>query len=192
MDGHEVLTALLPGLGDQSLSDRDVLEPVDLALGPQAIAVALEHRRHLGSEQRRHARHAPRHPRALHLEEDVRGGLPEHAGIEARVHLADVAQPTLEVRRAGRGLHRAGAACALVAGGRRGPVAAGRRVARGGGRLLSPHVGEGEPGEPADDHDLEQADPSPARMTEQQPAEEAAEHKPPSMPPQPGREGPGC
>jgi teichuronic acid exporter len=110
VDGHEVLSGLLPGLGDLGRAHRDVLEAVDLALGPQPVAVSLELRLHLRREVARDAPEIPGRPRALDLEEDVRGGLREGAGIEAGIHLTEMPDAPLQIGRARRGLHRGGAA----------------------------------------------------------------------------------
>src|SRR5574341_771165 len=172
---HVVLAALLPGLGDGDRSHGDVLEPVDPSLAAEAVAVLLEYAGHLWCEGGRCLAHVPRHPRRLDAEEDVRGGVAEARGVEARVHLTDVAHAALEVARARihglRLVHlRLWLGLSLAS-------AIALAIARHGRGLAASHHPEEEEDTTADEQDLQEADAAAHAAAEEHAAEKPAERQ---------------
>ena len=111
--------------------------------------------------------HVPRRPRRLDLEEDIRGGVGEARGIEARVHLADWPSPRSRSLGPPAPRRLTWSVRGAVPGRRRRAVAGGRRIARPGrGRWRLRMIGRRS--ETAEDQDLHQAD---------------AAERPPPMPP---------
>src|SRR5262245_56963454 len=101
--GDEIASALLPGLGDLSAVDADLLHVVGLPRRAQPVALRLQRRVELGSHAVSEPAHIALGHGLLDLEEGVAGHRGEHLRIEAGIHLPDVAQTPLEVRgRSGR------------------------------------------------------------------------------------------
>src|SRR5207244_6489494 len=97
--GEKVLATLLPGLRRGHRTHGDVLEAVDPTLCAETVAVLLQDIGHVRREHGGGAAHVTLHPRRLHLEEDVRGLIREAGGIEAAVHLTNIGETTVEIRR---------------------------------------------------------------------------------------------
>src|SRR5438105_4407521 len=177
--GDEVLTGFLPGLGHLAPPHVDPLHAVALAGGPQAIALARELRVHSRRDSRAHRAHVARRERALHVTEETTRGVADDAGIERRIHRANMSEPAIEIagdrRRLGYRdvLH---AASRIAAAGVR---SAGRRICR---LRVTPCAHEPEQQEQAaaDQDDFEQPDPTAEAVTEaaeQHAAEQPAERE---------------
>src|SRR5256712_5425895 len=166
----EVLTGLLPRLGDFRAPDVDARHAIGASLLTESVTLRLQRGEHLGRQRVPDTAEIAAIDRILHGQEGGACGGSEAVRIEAAVHLADVVDATPEIRAARRDLH-----------GRAIGGAAGRRAGIGRLRALAPpaHEHDEDCDAAPDQQQVEKADPtkSVAETAEQEAAKQSAEHE---------------
>src|SRR3989442_1629102 len=104
--GHPVLAALLPRLADFRARDLDLLDAARPPRAPELVALGLEAGVLLWREPIVRPAHVPPRDATLDVGEDRLGPAGERDWIEARIRLADVPEPALEIGRTRRRLDR--------------------------------------------------------------------------------------
>src|SRR5438309_1581221 len=178
---HPVLATLLPRFADLDAPELDLLDAVRLPRAPELVALALKARVLLRREPVGDGGQIPTRDRVLDVGERALRPLAERRGIEARVHLADVADAPLDVRRCRRRRGDRAARATLAGVGARAPA----RIGGLGHALARAEHAQQEEGAADDQQDLEEADTAAEPAAEEHRPEETADREPGAAAPQP-------